>query len=41
MALASSEHTDLVVGVCVALVGRAQMTDADETQVDPGSVFFG
>ena len=44
VALASSEKTVLVlvleVNVCVAPVGRAQMTDTDVTQVAPGSGFL-
>ena len=37
VSLASSEQTVLVVNVCGELVGRAQMTNEDDTQVAPGS----
>ena len=40
MALASSEKTVLAVNVYVELVGRAQMTNTDEIEVAPGSVFL-
>ena len=40
VARASSEKTVLEAGVYVELVGRAQMTNADDIQESPGSVFF-
>ena len=40
MAQASSEQMVLEVNVCADFVGKASMTNTDDTQEAPGSIFL-